>query len=277
MRGHDVTAVVAEGDHVWAIADRRTLMRRDKGSWSDVAQSEQLDMTCLLRTPHAVFIGTEEAHLMSLAGKRIVAVEGFERLEGRQKWYTPWGGPPDVRSMTTDLAGRIHVNVHVGGIPRSLDGGKTWEPTIDIDTDIHQVVAHPSKADVVLAAGAVGLAISEDGGATWRVEEAGLPSTYARALAVAGDSILLSASNGPRGGRAAIYRATLGSRIELEKCTDGLPQWFDGNIDSGWLVAAESIAWFATGDGRIFRSDDSGKRWREVAAGLPKVRAVSMA
>ncbi|MGA9160985.1 MAG: hypothetical protein WB297_09010 [Actinomycetota bacterium] len=262
---------------LWAIADRRTVVVRDpSGTWTDVASSDGPMLTCLVRTPGGLFAGTDEAHLLRLDGDRLARVEPFEATQGRDAWFTPWGGPPAVRSIAMDLAGRIHANVHVGGIPRSTDGGGTWQPTIDIDADVHQVLAHPSDPDVVLAAGAVGLAVSRDGGATWAIQRDGLRSTYARAVAVAGDHVLLSASNGPRGGQAAVYRARLGPQPRLVKCTDGLPEWFEGNIDSGWLVARGPVAAFGTGDGTIFRSDDEGERWSVVAEGLPSIRVLCL-
>ena len=224
--------------------------------------------------PDGLLVGTDEAHLLRLDDHTLGRVAPFDAVEGRDAWYTPWGGPPAVRSIARDLGGRIHANVHVGGIPRSLDGGARWEPTIDIDADVHQVVAHPNEPDVVLAAGAVGLAVSENGGASWRIEQQGLHATYARAVAVAGDTILLSVSNGPRGGRAALYRTAYGPDLHLEKCTDGLPEWFDGNIDSGWLVARESVVAFGTGDGEIFLSDDEGERWTRAAEDVPSIRAL---
>jgi hypothetical protein len=225
-----------------------------------------------------VFVGTEEAHLLRLGDDGVLApVEAFETIEGRETWFTPWGGPPAVRSIAQDLSRRLHANVHVGGIPRSVDAGASWEPTIDIDADIHQVVAHPSEPDVVLAAGAVGLAVSVDGGASWRIEREGLHATYARAVAVAGDHVLLTVSNGPRGGRAAIYRTTLEPGSAFERCTVGLPEWFDHNIDSGWLDARGGEVAFGTGDGEVYRSDDAGERWTRAATGLPSIRAVRFA
>ncbi len=273
----EATAMVTDDRQVWAVVGRRTIVRRGlDGPWSDVARSEDLDIECLLPTPGGLVAGTDEAHLLRLVGdhRSLEPVSSFDAVEGREGWYTPWGGPAAVRSIARDLAGRIHVNVHVGGIPRSTDDGRTWEATIDIDADVHQVVAHPRHPDVVLAAGAVGLAISEDGGSSWRIEQDGLHSTYARAVAVAGDHVLLSASNGPRGGDAAVYRTTLGPDARLQKCTDGLPEWFEGNIDSGWLGARGSVAAFGTGDGRVFISDDEGARWRVAAEGLPSIRAL---
>jgi hypothetical protein len=274
----EATSVLVGAEETWVIAGDRSLMRRDRsGKWEEVARSEELDLTCVLRGPQGVFLGTDEAHLLRRDDGDLVPVEGFDRVEGREKWYTPWGGPPAVRSLAVDLAGRIHANVHVGGIPRSRDGGSTWEPTIDVDADVHQVIAHPTEPDVVLAAGAVGLALSEDGGSTWRIERAGLVSTYARAVAVADETVLLSASDGPRGGRAALYRTTLEPGASLERCTEGLPEWFDANIDSGWLAASGSTVAFATSDGDVFVSEDAGRRWARAAAGLPRVRWLSFA
>ena len=183
---------------------------------------------------------------------------------------------PAVRSIAQDLAGRLHANVHVGGIPRSVDAGASWEPTIDIDADVHQVVAHPTEPDVALAAGAVGLAVSVDGGSSWRIEREGLHATYARAVAVAGDRILLSVSNGPRGGRGAVYLTALEPGSTFERCTEGLPEWFDGNIDSGWLDAQGSEVAFGTGDGEVFVSGDAGGRWTRAATDLPSIRAVRL-
>jgi hypothetical protein len=272
-----VTALAAADGIVWALADRRTLVRREPdGSWTDLAESAELDLGCVLPTRTEVFAGTDEAHLFRLEGDDLSWVKAFESVEGRDTWYTPWGGPPAVRSMAADLAGRLHANVHVGGIPRSEDGER-WEPTIDIDADVHQVIAHPSEPDVVLAAGAVGLCVSVDGGATWRTEHDGLHSSYARAVAVAGDSVLVSACTGPHGGRGALYRTTLEPGAGFAKCADGLPEWFDGNIDSGWVAASGSEVAFGTPDGEVYRSDDAGVRWERAADGLRTIRWLCLA
>jgi hypothetical protein len=271
-------AALAVNDGAWAVAGHNAIVRREPhGTWTDVARSE-LDLACLAVTSHGVFAGTEEAHLLRLGGDdgTLAPLEVFETVEGRQTWFTPWGGPPAVRSIAQDLAGRLHANVHVGGIPRSVDAGASWEPTIDIDADIHQVVAHPTEPDVVLAAGAVGLAVSVDGGSSWRIERGGLHATYARAVAVAGDRVLLSVSNGPRGGRGAVYRTALEPGSTFERCTEGLPEWFDGNIDSGWLDARGSEVAFGTGDGEVFLSDDAGERWARATTGLPSIRVVRL-
>ena len=276
LGARDVTALDVSDGVVRAVVDRRVIVARDaSGTWPELARSDELAIDCLLPTPNGLLAGTDEAHVLRLGDDGALELdEAFETIDGRDAWYTPWGGPPAVRSMALDLAGRIHANVHVGGIPRSIDGGKSWEPTIEIDADVHQVIAHPTEPDVVLAAGAVGLAISENGGTSWRIEHDGLHSRYSRAVAVVGDTILLTAATGPHGGRGAVYRVPM-EGVAFDKCVEGLPEWFDGNIDSGWLTAAGSTAAFGTSDGDVFVSEDEGVTWERAAGGLPPIRILS--
>src|SRR5207249_79401 len=145
--------------------------------------------------------------------------------------------------------GSLYANVHVGGIVRSTDGGAAWEPTIDIHADVHQVLTD-FESGLVLAACARGLALSADGGASWRYETEGLPATYSRAVAVAGDTVVVSASTGPRGHRSALYRRALAEPAPFEKCTVGLPEWFDANIDTSCVVGSGTFIAFGSADGR---------------------------
>ncbi len=234
--------------------------------------------TCLLQEDGFFLVGTSEAHLLHVAadGSRVEPVASFEKAEGRDRWYTPWGGPPDTRSLSRAEDGTFYVNVHVGGILRSEDGTASWAPTIDIDADVHQVL---TSGDLVLAANAYGLAISRDRGLTWAFETEGLHAEYSRAVAIAGDWLLLSASTGPRGERAAVYRRPLDapSGSPFERSRTGLPEWFDGNIDTRCLVARGESAVLGTGDGTLYRSDDAGASWELLTADLPPIIALALA
>ena len=129
----------------------------------------------------------------------------------------------------------------------------------------------------VLAASALGLARSDEGGESWRFETEGLHASYSRAVAVAGGTLLLSASTGPRGGRAGIYRKALGVDGPFERRRVGLPEWFESNIDSHCLVGGDGIAGFGTDDGRVFVSRDEGASWTQEAEGLPSIRCLALA
>jgi hypothetical protein len=267
-----VTALAREGTRVWAALDRHQIWRTSPDGWSHVVSQLNLDIECLADTVAGVIAGTSQAHLFRVVPPPtpLETVTGFDEVAGREEWYTPWGGPPAARSISED-DDAVYVNVHVGGIVRSRDEGRTWEPTIDIDTDIHRVWAGEPG---VFAASALGLAVSGDGGETWSIDDEGLHSTYCRGVTVCGETVLVSASSGPRGGRAAVYRRAVGGAGPLERCRTGLPEWFDGNIDSAWLDATPELAAFGTSDGRVFASTDEGSTWEEIAAALPSVGAV---
>lgn len=259
---------------LWAILDTSEVWRTEGGAeWRRVGtvEGERLRANCIADTAAAVLVGTSEAHLYRLADGALARVVPFDEVEGREAWSTPWGGPPDSRSISED-SDDLYVNVHVGGIVRSSDGGATWEPTIDIHADVHRVWAIDRH---VFAACARGLAVSEDRGDSWTFRTEGLHAQYCRGVALSGQTVLVSASTGPRGGRSAVYRAPARGG-PFERCGNGLPEWFDDNVDSLCLDALpdEGAAAFGTADGRVFASPDEGATWTEVASGLAPVRCV---
>jgi len=269
--GRAVTALGPEYPDVWAILEGTEVWRTGEGGWSRRGAMNGLRANCFADTRAGYLVGTSEAHLYRVVDDGLEAVAPFERVDGRDAWYTPWGGPPDARSISEDTD-VVLVNVHVGGIVRTLDQGVTWEPTIDIDADVHRVWALDGR---VYAACARGLAVSDDRGDSWRVRDEGLHSTYCRGVAVCGETILVSASNGPRGGGGAVYRGARDGG-PLERCRNGLPEWFDGNIDSLCVDALPDarVAAFGTSDGRVFVSADEGATWDEVASNLPGIHCV---
>jgi len=261
---------------LWAALDGREIWRSDGDGWRQVATLDGREVTCLADTranhEDGILFGTSQARLGRVSPEgEIELIEAFDRAPGRAGWFTPWGGPPDTRTISED-ARAVYVNVHVGGVLRSRDGGAGWEPTIDIGADVHQVATGAGR---VYAAGARGLSVSEDQGDTWRTTREGLHAAYCRAVAVCGSHVLLSASEGPGGGRAAVYRGDLAG-AGLERCRAGLPDWFAGNIDSLCLDALPGgeLAAFASEAGEVYASLDQGASWRRVASGLGTVARV---
>lgn len=265
----DITAMSARDDALWVLADRTEVLRGP--SFEPVAKLDDERGNCILASRHGVFVGTERARLVHVDGGA-EHVAGFDAIDGRQDWYTPWGGPPDVRSMTETADGTLLVNVHVGGIARSRDGGTSWEQTIDIDADIHQVLAH---ADRTFAPGAFALHISGDAGDTWTEHTAGFAVTYMRAVAVAGGTVLVSAAAGHAGGRSGIWRRALDEDGPFERCD--LPDPVSKhNVDTRWLAGDAERAVFVTAEGDAFASTDEGRSWDVIARGLPAPRCVAI-
>ena len=89
---------------------------------------------------------------------------------------------------------------------------------------------------ILLAACAGGLSVSTDRGERWTTRTDGLDARYSRAVAVCGDAVLVLASNGPRGGNAAVYRGPLAGGA-FERSVDGLPPSFDDYVDTYCLEA----------------------------------------
>ena len=271
--GRTVSALGAEYPGTWVILDGSEIWRVGDGSWARRGSLNGVRANCFADTRAGYLVGTSEAHLYTVEDDGVRLAEPFEQVKDRDRWYTPWGGPPDVRSLTEDFD-VVMANVHVGGIVRTLDEGASWEPTIEIDADVHRVWA---RDGLVSAATAWGLAQSTDRGDTWQFRDEGLHASYCRAAAPCGEAVLVSASNGPRGGRSALYRGAKAAG-PLERCREGLPEWFDDNIDT-YLVAAseddDAVA-FGMRDGRIFLSHDTGATWDLVATDLPAVQCLSV-
>src|SRR5437763_7767874 len=112
--------------------------------WARRAVWEGPVLSCLL--PHAggLLVGTHEAHLLELSGDTLVALPSFEAVPEREAWYTPWGGPPDTRSLAAD-GEAVLANVHVGGVLASDDLAR-WQALVDIDVDVHQIVVAPDHS-----------------------------------------------------------------------------------------------------------------------------------
>jgi hypothetical protein len=274
--GREVTALaIEEGPGVWALLEGRALARRAAdGAWREIgALPDGVEGTCLAATRGGLLVGTAGAGLWRWTDIGPGRVSSFERMPGREGWYTPWGDPPDTRSIAEDAGGALYVNVHVGGVARSTDGGVSWSPTIDVDADVHQITAHPARAGHVFAAAAEGLWISADGGVSWATETDGLHARYCRAVAVTESAVLVSASTGPGGRRAALYRRDRAGD-PFERCRDGLPEWFGDNLDTHCLAVSGPVVVLGTESGVVHTSADGGRTFSVLAKGLPPVRAV---
>ncbi len=226
-----------------------------------------------------IYVGTDAAHLLQLSGGDAVleAIDGFENVPGRHAWFAGSAivngqrlGPPlSVRSVAANSTGTVlFANAHVGGIPRSVDGGRTWEPTIAINSDVHEVCAHPTHPEIVVAASALGLCISRDAGATWTIERDGLHAPYCSAVAFSGDHVLVSASTDHFAAEGRLYRRSLTPDAHIVAVEGGLPTWTEGIVDTGCLATKGSFIVFADRGGHVYGSEDSGRTWSCRHTGL---------
>ena len=284
LAGRSVRALAADphGASLAIVDGRSVCRRRYDGVWSTIATSH-VDLACLAAVGTEIYLGTDDARVLRLtADGEIEPLQGFDDVPGRDSWYAGSAlingrlvGPPlGVRSMTATSDGKVLLaNVHVGGIPRSADGGRTWEATIEIDSDVHEVRAHPFRPNIVIAAAGTGLCISSNGGATWTVEQQGLHAPYCSAVAFAENEILVAASTDHFASRGALYRRPVDGKHRLERVS-GLPEWLDGIVDTGCIAARGSTLALADKGGNLYESTDAGRSWRKRAGGLPRVSSV---
>jgi len=281
IANHPVRGLASDGrGGALAIVGRHSLRRRaSSGEWVTVATSE-FELSCCMAVRDTIYVGTDDARMLRLShGDGVLdPIDGFSSVAGRDAWFAGSAivngqrlGPPlGIRSVAANSNGSIlFANVHVGGIPRSMDDGRNWQPTIDINSDVHEVRAHPANPDIVVAAAAIGLCISHDSGATWIVERDGLHASYCSAVAFSGNDILVSASTDHFATQGRIYRRPVKPDVSLVAVEGGMPAWTEGIADTGCIAANGSSIAVADRAGNLYGSDDFGRAWSCRITRLP--------
>jgi hypothetical protein len=268
-----------------AIVGRHSLRRRaPSGEWATVATSE-FELSCCMAVSDAIYVGTDDARMLRLShgGGVLDPIDGFDNIAGRDAWFAGSAivngqrlGPPlGIRSVAANSSGSVlFANVHVGGIPRSMDGGRTWQPTIDINSDVHEVRAHQADPDIVVAASAIGLCISHDAGATWTIERDGLHAPYCSAVAFSGDDILVSASTDHFATQGRIYRRPVRPDGDTVAVENGLPTWISGIADTGCIATNGSTIVVVDRAGTLYLSTEFGLAWSRSSSELPTPSSV---
>lgn len=250
-----VTALAPATSGWNALVDGQVVIRFDHSEVMNVGQLPVKDGQSLAVLPDLGAVVGRTGARLAIVGPEVESLQAFEQVPGRDHWQNPANPTPDTRSMATS-GEDLWVNIHVGGLWCSGDRGKSWRGVIQPDADVHEVRA--SDATVAVAA-AVGFGWSENGGDAWTWTTDGLHAHYLRAACIDGETVYVSASDGPFTKRGAVYRARLGA--PFVRCEQGLPAWFPGNIDSGHLDAAGGRV--AIGfEKDVYVSEDDGNFWR---------------
>ena len=192
-------------------------------------------------------------------------VAKFQSLAVRDEWFTPWGGPPAVRSMGMTNDGWIYADIHVGSIMRSSDKGETWEPVKPgLHRDVHQVVTCPINNDRVYANTYLSVYVSEDRGDTWYHRSGALSDRYGRGIAVNPmdpDVLLCGVSDGPIGENVHGQLYWSGDAgVNWVHIVDGFPGSTRNNIDTFHIQFDGEHAWVSD-ENRLYNSQDRGRTW----------------
>jgi photosystem II stability/assembly factor-like uncharacterized protein len=233
-----------------------------------------------------IYVGTLPAavYVSENGGRSFRELSAFRSLPDYNKWTFPPGPHvAHVRCIALDarVPDEIIVGIEEGGVARSRDRGATWEdisgpassiafPKINdpagivpyemgkheegrVYRDVHWVMRHPKRLETLFASTGIGTYQTNDGGKNWTKCEYGMGRAYAIPMtnhpSVPDRIFLGAAENGPASWPG--YRTVRAGPYNTVK--------FSRNVSA------------QTGGARtqILRSDDAGKTWSRLEAGLP--------
>ena len=164
--------------------------------------------------------------------------EGLAYREGEDPLKTVWSLAP--------AGGHLYAGVEPAGLFRSDDGGEAWQHVAGLREHpsrphwqpggggliLHSLVPHPADEDRLwVAISAAGVFHTEDGGASWEPRNRGTRADFL-----------------PEGERYPEY----GQCVHCLVAAPGVPERLYQQSHSG-----------------MYRSEDGGKRWESIEAGLP--------
>ena len=275
-----------------------------EGSEVSLKQIWQIEMD-----PHqsdTLYCGVEPAALFKStdAGETWSLDRGLFDHPHRTQW-TPGGGGLCLHTILPDPSNpkRMWVAISTGGVYRTEDGGKNWQPRNkgicarfmppdqqypEFGQCVHKVVNHPSNPDRMFLQHHWGVYRSDDAGDSWADIGKGLPSDFGFAMErdphdpntvyiipIESDEFRCTPE-----GKLRVYRTRNGGD-SWEPLTEGLPQ-----EDALETILRDNLnadannptgLYFGTRSGKVFGSKNGGDSWTMIRDGLPPITCVKTA
>jgi hypothetical protein len=303
LREKIVRQIIQSDGHLLAAAADGVYRSADAGqTWSrsGVAVGE---VWCVAASPDgAVYAGTQPAHLFVSrdAGESWTELHAFLRTPGADQWCIP-NSPAGARALALAFdpfnPRRMWAGVEVGGVISTSDAGATWNGTwVGPNADVHLLLPHPGKRDVLFATtgygrndenpmqpAMAGPYRSDDGGVSWQYLGGAMQVHYTRpmcldprsphVLTVPGVPDVRSSIVDPGGAQAMLYRSedngatwrSLGDPPHSPSAARFTAVAPDPERADGVLVGTET--------GEVWRVSTDGE-WTQVCNGLPAVQAL---
>jgi hypothetical protein len=252
--------------------------------------------------PDVIYVGTEPAGIFSSRDRGATWHEdvNVSRMREARNWRYPGTTQSHIRNIVIDRDDpqRMYAAVQIGGLLRTDDGGEHWDDlTVDIDPDVHKIMQHPTRGEVLFAVCGGGgeyphptpehrekppyphgrpLYRSEDRGKTWTSISDGLRESYGVPIVALGDDrpVLLAgvargtpprwASRPEKADAALIVSEDDGAT--WEPVTDGLPAPFLS------MVAAIDVD--ARGERVYLGTGGEGGQWMAGGNAAPENGAI---
>ena len=254
--------------------------------------------------PGVVYAGSQPSALWKSidGGVNFELVRGLWDHPHRKDWGAGFGGQAvhTVLPHATDPE-RVWVAMSTGGVYRTEDGGKSWEPANqgikapyrpdpypEFGQCVHKLAGHPEQPERMFAQNHHGVYRSDDGGAIWKSIADGLPSDFGFPIVVHPHEpdtvyvfpLIADGNRIPTDAKCRVYRSR-DAGSTWEALTNGLP-----DAPSYAPVLRDALCtdqgtpagvYVGTRDGCVYASADAGDSWTEVARHLPDVLTVRAA
>ena len=247
--------------------------------------------------PAALFKSTDAGETWSLN-------RGLFDHPHRPQWM-PGGGGLCLHTILSDPSNpdRMFVAISTGGVYRTDDGGKNWQPRnkgirakfLPPDQQypewgqcVHKVVSHPSNPNRMFLQHHWGIYRSDDAGDSWNDIGNGVPSDFGFAIEIDPHDpntvfIIPIESDEFRctpEAKLRVYR-TKNAGDSWDPLTEGLPQEdaLETILRDNMKADANDPTglYFGTRSGKLFGSQNGGDSWTMITEGLPAITCVKTA
>jgi len=256
--------------------------------------------------PDTLYCGVEPAALFKStdAGETWSLERGLFDHPHRTQWM-PGGGGLCLHTILPDPKNdqRLYVAISTGGVYRTDDGGKSWQPRnkgiqarfLPPDQQfpewgqcVHKVVSHPSNPDRMFLQHHWGIYRSDDAGDSWNDIGKGVPSDFGFAMEMDphnADTVYIIPIESDEfrctpEAKLRVYR-TQNAGSSWEPLTEGLPQEdaFETILRDSMKADANNPTglYFGTRSGKLFGSKNGGESWTAISEGLPAITCVKTA
>jgi photosystem II stability/assembly factor-like uncharacterized protein len=268
--GNQFMAMASHGHRaVVSILKKGVLLTDDGGrNWTDItANLPYRDVRSLAIDPHTpstIYAGTEPAGIFRFSNAAWSVCGDINALPQAKDWSFPVPPKiPHVRCImvSPDDPETLYALIEVGSFLISRDGGATWAVAEGLGHDLHRVVTHRLRPNVLVAAtgfdtgiyrGGEGVYRSEDRGIAWQQANIGLGHRRYAEDAIAfsvnnPELVFLAAADGIPPHWASLIRMAAGA--------------VTGNV---YFLKPSRIRRRKGADVTIHRSFDAGKSWEAV-------------
>jgi serine/threonine protein kinase len=266
-----------------------------KNIWQISLSGDDQDLMYCGVEPAALFESRDSGESWSL-------VRGLFDHPHRPRWL-PGNGGLALHTIVQDPVNprRMYVAISAGGVYRTDDGGRSWDASNrgirvvfqperypEFGQCVHKIVLHPAHPERLFLQNHWGLYRSDDGAESWQDIAVGVPSDFGFAMAMHPhdpDCVYIVPVESDEfrcapDGRLRVYR-TRNAGASWEPLSRGLPQKGAYETVLRDAMAADELdpagIYFGTRSGQIFGSNDEGKSWKCLIAGLPPVVCVKTA